>query len=122
MRLERRGHEMPPLRSFFIGRWQPMHEGHVRLIRTALGEGRQVVIGIMDTELSVRNPYSLAERQGFFLSEFGEELADGRMTVLVMPWIDEVVHGRNVGWRCREIRLDAATEALSGTALRKGEV
>ena len=111
----------PPERSFFIGRWQPLHAGHVRLIRTALDEGRPVVIGIMDTPTSKRNPHSFQARMHMFWKEFGPEVMgyDGPMQILKMPWIDEVVYGRDCGWRCRRIRLDAETEQNhSGTASR----
>lgn len=108
--------DQPPRRSCFIGRWQPLHEGHVALIRTALDEGRDVVIGIMDTPGSERNPHTYHERMWMFIRRFGPD----RLTFVKMPWIDEVVYGRECGWRCREIRLDAETEAISGTETRRG--
>ncbi len=111
--------EYPPRRSFFPGRWQPLHAGHVALIRTALGEGRQVEVGIMDTPASERNPYTLAERRAMFRAEFKHELNNGLMTLRTMAWIDEVVYGRDCGWRTRHIQLGAATEAINGTELRE---
>lgn len=110
----------PPERSFFIGRWQPLHEGHVRLIRKALDEGRDVLIGIMDTPVSPRNPHTIGQRQKMFWDAFGRELLgyEGRMTLLTMPWIDEVCYGRNCGWRSRRIRLNGAMELVSATAIR----
>ncbi len=110
--------EHPPRRSFYIGRWQPLHAGHVALIRTALDEGREVAIGIMDTPLTKRNPFSMAERKAMFYATF-PEVEDGLMTLWPMPWIDEVVYGRDVGWRCREVRLDEETESISGTLERE---
>ena len=113
--------DAPPKRSFFIGRWQPLHAGHVRLIRTALDEGRQVVIGIMDTPVSERNPHTFGQRMEMFWDEFGPDVMgyNGPMQILKMPWIDEVVYGRDCGWRCRRIRLDSEVEQeFSGTAIR----
>jgi len=110
--------EYPSKRSFFIGRWQPLHAGHIAIIRTALDEGRQVVIGIMETPPSRRNPFNLLERGEMFGLEFGLELEAGRMKVLPMPWIDEVCYGRDCGWRTRRIHLDPEIEAVSATEIR----
>ncbi len=113
--------EYPPRRSFIPGRWQPLHDGHVALIRTLLAEGRLVVIGIMDTPISTRNPHTLATRKAMFRKAFKRELDQGLLRLLPMPWVDEVVYGRDVGWRCREVRLDEETEAISGTGLRSAD-
>ncbi len=48
--------------SLFIGRWQPFHNGHKTLIETVLKKNKPVVIGIRDTEVSEKNPYSTSER------------------------------------------------------------
>ena len=48
--------------SLFIGRWQPFHEGHKKLIGTVLAEGKPVVIAVKDTLISEKNPYTVAER------------------------------------------------------------
>jgi len=115
--------EQPPRRSFFIGRWQPLHEAHIRLIQTALDEGREVLIGIMDTPLSARNPHSMPERWKMFWDAFGPEVMGhgGRMKLQAMAWIDEVCYGRDCGWGCRRIRLDPETEEqVSGTVIRQG--
>lgn len=116
--------EYPPRRSFFIGRWQPLHEGHIRLIQTALDEGREVLIGIMDTPISERNPYTFQQRMEMFWNVFGPDVMgfEGPMRILRMPWIDEVCYGRDCGWGCRRIYLEPETEKrISGTLIRAGE-
>ena len=118
MKIERRGHEWPPQTSFIPGRWQPLHDGHEALIRVPLAEGRDVVIGIMDTELSTRNLLSVASRHIMFHDRFPEEIKNGRIKLVTIPWVDEFVYGRDCGWRCRAIQLDAETEAISATGLR----
>ena len=111
--------EYPPQTSLIPGRWQPLHDGHVALIRTLLAEGRLVVIGIMDTPRSERNPHTLVTRKGMFRREFKRELDTGLMRLLPMPWVDEVVYGRDCGWSCRKIDLDEETESISGTLERE---
>lgn len=99
--------------SLFIGRWQPLHSGHLALFDKVRREGRNICIAIRDTEVSDHNPFSVVER----LKTIHDLVPDARLVVI--PDIDEVVHGRKVGWRVREIRLDEETEAVSATEIRK---
>ncbi len=49
------------MKSLFIGRYQPFHEGHKKLMEVELKEGNDVVIAIRDTEISEKNPYTIEE-------------------------------------------------------------
>ncbi len=100
--------------SLFIGRYQPLHEGHIALIRKVLDEGKNVCVALRDTPIDKDNPYSIDERKIMFYKEF--ELG---VKVIAIPDIEEVVYGRKVGWGIREIRLDEKTESISATAIRK---
>jgi len=106
--------------SFFIGRWQPPHSSHLKLIRTALALGNRVVIGMRDIPADESNPYTVPERVAKFNDLFTEaELQRVRYTVI--PEADgglEIVYGRRVGWGIREVHLDEQTEAISATAIR----
>lgn len=99
--------------SLFIGRWQPFHEGHQKLIQKVLDEGKNVCVAIRDTEISDENPYTAEERERMILCAFP------MVKVIIIPDIEEVVYGRRVGWGIREIRLDEATENISATKMRK---
>jgi len=105
--------------SFVIGRFQSLHAGHIKLIRTILDEGKNVCVALKDTELDENNPYSTSERIRMFEDVFLEEIIDGRVHVMIVPDIDEVCYGRKVGWGIRQIHLDPATESISGTKIRK---
>jgi len=105
--------------SLFIGRFQPLHKGHIKLIQTVLDEGKNVCIAIKDTELDENNPYNVLQRQAMFEEYFWEELSHGTMTIIIIPDIAEVCYGRKVGWGVREIRLDEETEKISATEIRK---
>lgn len=104
-----------PIYSLFIGRWQPFHEGHRKLIQTVLDEGKLVCVAVRDTEISESNPYSAEERVKMISETFPQ------VKVIVIPDIEEVVYGRKVGWGIRELHLDADTEAISATKIREGE-
>jgi len=99
--------------SLFIGRWQPFHEGHQKLIQKVLDEGKNVCVAIRDTEVSEENPFTVEERTKMISSVFPQ------VKIIVIPDIEEVVHGRKVGWGIREIHLDDKTEKVSGTKIRK---
>lgn len=102
--------------SLFVGRWQPFHEGHQKLIASVLKKGKPVVIAIRDTEISKKNPYTTTERWTTIqkaMKKYGE-----LVKIVVIPDIDEICYGRDVGYDIRKIELDAATHAISGTRKR----
>lgn len=103
------------MNSLIIGRWSPLHEGHKKLIQSVLDEGKPVVVAVRDTKVSERDPYTAEERVLMIKDAFG-----GRVQVIVIPDISEVVYGRGVGWGIREIQLDPETEKISATSIRKG--
>lgn len=106
-----------PKSTLFIGRFQPFHEGHKTLIQTILKRGKPIVIAIRDTEISQANPYTLYERWTMIqkeLKEFGE-----LVKIVVIPDIDEICYGRNVGYAIRQIQLDNKVEQISGTKIRE---
>ena len=100
-------------KSLFIGRFQPLHKGHIKLIQTVIDEGKPVAIGLMDIEIDDNNPYTIEERKKMFAEAFGDTV-----TIGVIPAVAEVCWGRNVGWRPRRIYLDAETEAITATNIR----
>lgn len=99
--------------SLFIGRWQPLHDGHLALFNEVRKEGKCIAIGIRDTEITEDNPYSSQQR----IKMIKEKVPDAK--IFVMPDIEEVVYGRRAGWGVREICLDKNTEEISATAIRK---
>ena len=54
-----------------VGRFQPLHLGHVAVIEAALQAGDTVVaIGSSNQPLSARNPFTVAERQAMLQAVF----------------------------------------------------
>lgn len=102
--------------SLFIGRWAPFHEGHQALIESVLSTGKPVVIAIRDTEPSTDNPYSTSERWTRIqdaLHNWGN-----LVRIIVIPDIDEVCYGRDVGYGIRRIELTDEVHEISGTKKR----
>lgn len=105
------------MNSLFIGRYQPLHDGHIKLIQSALNEGKPVVVGLRDTVISADNPYSIPERQEMFRKAFGT-----KVQTVTIPDIAEVCYGRGVGYGIREIELDGVTKNISATKIREAKV
>jgi len=102
--------------SLFVGRWQPFHNGHKKLIETVLKKKKPVIVAIRDTEISNKNPYTVSERWKMIqkaLHRYGE-----LVKIIVIPDIDEICYGRDVGYAIRRIDLDTKTEGISGTKTR----
>ena len=103
--------------SLFVGRWQPFHKGHQKLIETVLKQGKPVVIAIRDTEISHKDPYLVTERWQMIQRAFKKY--HDLVKIIVIPDIDEICYGREVGYTIRRIDLDEKTHLISGTATRK---
>lgn len=101
-------------KSLFIGRFQPFHDGHEKLIRTVIKEGKRPVIAIRDTKPDKNNPYSSTTRMAMVRERFGEDV-----DIILIPDIQEVCYGRDVGYKIREIRLDTETENIRATFIRQ---
>lgn len=99
--------------SLFIGRFQPLHGGHKKLIQTVLDEGKKPLIALRDTKPGANDPYTIEQRKKMFEDAFGD-----KVKVISIPDIEEVCYGRKVGYGIREIRLDDQTEQISATKVR----
>jgi cytidyltransferase-like protein len=102
-----------------VGRFQPLHDGHIKLIRNKLDEGKNVLVLIRNTRKSKKNPYSIFERYLMFMDKFDEEMCDGRLVVEKCLDIEGIFYGRDVGYKVEQVRLDKKTEEISGTKIRK---
>jgi cytidyltransferase-like protein len=103
--------------ALFIGRYQPFHAGHQRLIEEGLKRVGQVCIAVRDTHgLDEKNPlpfFAVKQRIEAALSAY-----DGRFVVVPLPNITNVFYGRDVGYTVERIVLDEATEGISATKIR----
>jgi len=104
-----------------IGRWQciPPHDGHLALIKKLLSEDKNVAIGLRKQDGTDKNPYTQKQRKRVFKKIFKQEIKEGKVVVFNLVDINNIVYGREVGWGIREIKLDAKTEAISATKIRK---
>jgi len=102
-------------KSLFIGRWQPFHKGHEALIGTVLSEKGKVVIAVRDTPLSEGNPYTASERVKRIEKVYKN---NPNVEIIIIPDINEVCYGREVGWGVRHISMNKEIEDVSATKIR----
>lgn len=104
--------------ALFIGRYQPFHPGHQRLIEEGLRRVGQVCIAVRDTHgIDIKNPlpfFAVKQRIEAGLSAYA-----GRFVVVPLPNITNVFYGRDVGYTVERIVLDEATEEISATKIRR---
>jgi cytidyltransferase-like protein len=103
--------------ALFIGRYQPFHDGHQRLIEEGLRRVGQVCIAVRDTHgIDAKNPlpfFAVKQRIETALSVHA-----GRFVVVPLPNITNVFYGRDVGYTVERIVLDETTEAISASKVR----
>ena len=103
--------------ALFIGRYQPFHAGHQRLIEEGLRRVGQVCIAVRDTHgIDEKNPlpfFAVKQRIETALAPYA-----GRFVVVPLPNITNVFYGRDVGYNVERIMLDDETEAISASKVR----
>lgn len=101
--------------SLYPGRFQPFHDGHKAIVQMLLDEGKFVCIALRDTSIDDGNPYSIEQRTDRIRKSFPDaEL----VKIIAIPDIGEMVYGRGVGYKVREVHLAPELEAISATNIR----
>jgi cytidyltransferase-like protein len=104
--------------ALFIGRFQPFHGGHLRLIEEGISRVGQACIAVRDTQgVDDKNPLSYFDVKSRI--ETGLSTYSGRFFVTPLPNITHVFYGRDVGYAIERILLDETTEAISASVVRE---
>ena len=103
--------------AFFLGRYQPFHDGHKALIAEGIGRIGQACVAVRDTQgTDAKNPFGfeyVRTRIETAMREF-----EGRFVVVAVPNITSIFYGRDVGYGIERIDLDASLQAVSATDAR----
>jgi cytidyltransferase-like protein len=105
--------------SAFIGRWQPLHEGHKQLFQQVLDEGGNVLIMIRDIQPDEKNPYTAAEVYVTISDFYTDLIKAGRVKVMKIPDISSVDFGRGVGYDIVEWIPPTEVAEISATKVRE---
>lgn len=101
-------------RAILIGRWQPFHLGHQKLIKEVLKKDKEVIIVIRKTKIAKNNPYTVEERKKMIKK--WAKLENIKLKIIAIPDFEEIIVGRDVGYKV--IRLSEDIENISGTKIR----
>ena len=97
--------------AVFIGRFQPLHDEHIYLIKETLKTFDKLIIlvGSSNLSISLKNPFSYEERKDFISIAFSKEIQEGKIKIApikdfysdadwishVQTTIESLVHPRN---------------------------
>jgi adenylylsulfate kinase len=106
--------------SLFVGRWQPLHDGHKEMFQQVLDEGGNVLIAIREVEeLDSKNPFTALEIMGNIMEVYDEYIQQNRVRVMIIPDICSVEFGRGVGYDIIERIPPANVAEISATKIRE---
>ncbi|KKM66200.1 hypothetical protein LCGC14_1483550, partial [marine sediment metagenome] len=87
--------------ALFIGRFQPLHHGHIYVLKNILKSYKKVKIGIGSSQLSntINDPFTSEERKKFFKAVFDKRrISSNQYEIYEIPdifnakkWVDHVI-------------------------------
>ena len=106
-------------RALFIGRWQPIHDGHRWLFNQKLEQDIPILIAVRDTPVSASNPFSTEQVIENLEKEYTKEVGNGMVKIISIPDIESVNYGRGVGYEINEYIPPEDISKISATEIRK---
>jgi cytidyltransferase-like protein len=104
--------------ALMLGRYQPFHDGHKKLIEEGIKRVGQVCIAIRDTQgTDNKNPFSIEEVEQSIRKSMREY--EGKYSIIRAPNITDIFYGRDVGYKIEMIELDGSTKNVSATKIRQ---
>lgn len=108
--------------SMFVGRWQPLHDGHKWMFKQAMDEGKNVLICIRDVKPDEKNPFTPNQVFNKISWEYRNEIKEERVKVMVIPDIESVNYGRGVGYDVIEWIPPTEIADISATKIRESMI
>jgi|TARA_E500000178_G_C16607293_1_gene567415 nicotinamide mononucleotide adenylyltransferase len=105
--------------SLFIGRWQPLTDGHKWLFNQRLKEGKKVCIAVRDVEPSENQPWTADEIIQNIKEEMYFEVTEDKVIIIKIPDIESINYGRGVGYEVIEHVPPDDIKEISATKVRE---
>ena len=105
--------------ELFIGRWQPLHDGHKALFEQVLNRGDKVCIAIRNMEPDEKNPFTAIEVFKTISDFYKNNILLGQVKVIIIPDICSVNFGRGVGYDIVEYIPPNQVADISATKVRE---
>lgn len=101
----------------FIGRWQPVHRGHMALVDAGIAEhGGPALIYVRDIEPDEKNPFTTGQTMQLLAAAFSDAPYD--VDIICGPDIKAICYGRGVGYKVDELVLSEDVQRISATEIR----
>ena len=104
--------------AVYIGRFQPMHDGHLEIVKKAIKKNGQIAILVMDSyKINKKNPLTFNQ----VTSKIHKKLVNfkGYYQIIKIPVVSEFIYGRTVGYKINRYKLSKNLEKISATKIRK---
>lgn len=105
--------------AIYIGRFQPIHDGHFEIIKKAIKKNGQIAILVMDSfNINKKNPFmfnQVKKRIENKLKNFR-----GKYQIIKIPVVSEFIYGRKVGYKINKYKIGKKLEKISATKIRRG--
>lgn len=105
--------------AMFIGRWQPLHDGHKAMFQKAIQEGKNVLICIRDGEVNEKNPFTSEQVKENIENTYASFFKQDQVKVMIIPDICSVEFGRGVGYDIIEHIPPSEIAEISATKIRE---
>ena len=106
-------------RALFIGRWQPIHDGHRWLFNQKLEQDIPILIAVRETDVDTNNPFTTEQVIENLEKEYSEQVGNGTVKIISIPDIESVNYGRGVGYEINEFVPPEDISKISATEIRK---
>ena len=104
--------------AIYIGRFQPIHDGHFEIIKKAIKKNGQIAILVMDShKINKKNPYTFDQ----VTRRIHKKLINytGKYQIIKIPVVSEFIYGRKVGYKINKYKIGKKLEKISATKIRR---
>jgi len=105
--------------AMFIGRWQPLHDGHKAMFQKAMQQGKNVLICVRDGEVNEKNPFTSEQVKENIETNYASFFKQNEVKVMIIPDICSVEFGRGVGYDIIEHIPPIEIADISATKIRE---
>lgn len=105
--------------ALFIGRYQGFHAGHRFIFEQKVKEGIPVLIAVRDVPTDEKNPFTAEQVKYRIEDELKDWILHGNCKVIIIPDIEGVYYGRDVGYKVEQIHAPKEIQEISATQFRK---
>ena len=102
--------------NMFIGRYQSPHKGHMTIFNKYLDNNLPVLIAIRDVTPDEKNPLTAHEVKSVWDKIYSD---NSLVKTIIIPDIDSVNYGRDVGYSITEINVNQEIANISATEIRQ---